>query len=476
MTELTPCWIALPFFMGFVIYLFPKLDRYLAVGVALATVGYALLLFGQPEPLTWQFLDNFGVSLQADNLSAYFILTNGLVTAAVCAYCWSQGKSAFFYTQMMMLHGSVNAIFICYDLISVYIALEVIGIAAFLLIAYPRTNRSIWVALRYLFVSNTAMLFYLVGAILVFQYQQSFDFSSLEQAPAEAIALLCLGLLAKGGIFISGLWLPLTHSESESPVSAMLSGVVVTTGVFPLLRMANIVPEIDLVVRVFGLATALFGVIYAILEKDTKRMLAFSTISQLGFIMAAPIAAGFYALAHGLAKSALFLSVGALPSRKFAELAQTTIHRTLWIAIALAGLSLSGIPLIGGFAAKTYTLKNLTSWQEIGMNIAAVGTACVFAKLIFLKPGNSPKQLSIGFWLGVGGLIGGLLLANGLYYDLYSLETVLKALGKLALGWIVYWVLIRRTALELPKAGERLENLIGTMTLAIVIIFWMVVA
>lgn len=475
MTVLTPCWIALPFFVGFVIYLFPKLDRYLAAATTLATGAYAALLFGQPDPLAWQFLDNFGVSLQADNLSAYFILTNGLVTAAAIAYCWSQGKTAFFYTQTMMLHGSVNAIFICYDLISVYIALEVIGIAAFLLISYPRTNRAIWVALRYLFVSNTAMLFYLVGAILVFQYQQSFDFSSLEQAPAEAIALLCLGLLAKGGIFVSGLWLPLTHSESESPVSAMLSGVVVTSGVFPLLRMASVVDEIGIVVQVFGLATALLGVIYAILEKDTKRMLAFSTISQLGFVMAAPVASGFYALAHGLAKSCLFLSVGALPSRKFKELEQTTINRQLWIAIALASLSISGIPLIGGFAAKAYTMKNLNSWQEIGMNIAVVGTACAFAKLIFLKPGKQPQQFSIGFWLGVGGLIGGLLLANGLYYELYSLETVLKALGKILLGWIVYWAIIRRTALELPKVGERLEHLIGTMTLVIVVIFWMVV-
>ena len=132
----------------------------------------------------------------------------------------------------MILHGCVNAVFVCADLISLYVALEVIGIAVFLLIAYPRTDRSIWIALRYLFVSNTAMLFYLLGAALVYQHSRSFAFTALQTAPMDAIALLFVGLLTKGGIFISGLWLPLTHSESETPVSALLSGVVVKSGIF----------------------------------------------------------------------------------------------------------------------------------------------------------------------------------------------------------------------------------------------------
>ena len=105
--------------------------------------------------------------------------------------------------------------FICADFISLYVALEIISIAAFLLISYPRTNRSIWIALRYLFVSNTAMLFYLIGAALVYQSNHSFAYVGLKEAPIEAIALIFLGLLTKGGIFVSGLWLPLTHGESD---------------------------------------------------------------------------------------------------------------------------------------------------------------------------------------------------------------------------------------------------------------------
>ncbi len=81
MITLTLTWIALPFFVGFISYLFPRLDRYLSLGVAIASVGYALLLFVQP-PLTLKLLDSFGVTLLLDPLSGFFILTNALVTAA----------------------------------------------------------------------------------------------------------------------------------------------------------------------------------------------------------------------------------------------------------------------------------------------------------------------------------------------------------------------------------------------------------
>lgn len=282
MNTLTIVWMVLPFVVGFVGYLLPKLDRALALGMTLVSASYAARVFMESAPLTVQLMDTFGVTLRIDTLSSYFILTNALVTAAVILYCWNTGKSAFFYTQTIILHGSVNAVFICADFISLYVALEVIGIAAFLLVSYPRTNRSIWVALRYLFISNTAMLFYLVGAVLVYQANHSFAFSGLQEAPPEALALIALGLLTKGGIFVSGLWLPLTHSESETPVSALLSGVVVKTGVFPLARMALMVDEIAPIITLFGIGTAFLGISMALFEQDTKRLLAQSTIPSWG--------------------------------------------------------------------------------------------------------------------------------------------------------------------------------------------------
>ncbi|MBD2431013.1 MULTISPECIES: cation:proton antiporter [Fischerella] len=474
MSTFTIAWIGLPFFVGFIIYLLPKLDRYLALGMALVSGGYALLLFAEP-PLTLQLLDNFGVTLAINQLSGYFILTNALVTAAVILYCWHSDKTAFFYAQTIILHGSINAAFVCADFISLYVALEVSGIAAFLLIAYPRSDRSIWVALRYLFISNVAMLFYLVGAVLAYKANHSFSFASLRGAPPEALALIFLGLLVKGGIFVSGLWLPLTHSEAETPVSAMLSGIVVKAGVYPLVRCALMVDEVDPIVRLFGVGSALLGVFYAVFEKDTKRMLAFHTVSQLGFILAAPKVGGFYALTHGLVKSALFLTAGALPSRNFKELQQKPINTGVWIALVMASFSISGFPMLSGFGAKVLTTKNLLPWQAIAMNVAALGTAISFAKFIFLPRGGQ-AEVRRGFWPAVILLIGGLILANIVYFEAYTVANIIKPLAIIGVGWVAYFLIFQRSVLKLPRVLEEFEHLIGVMSLMLVLLFWMVFA
>jgi len=475
MSTITIAWIALPFFVGFVAYLFPKLDRYLAFCVTLVSAAYALMLFVQQSPLTLELLDSFGVTLIVDRLSGYFILTNALVTAAVILYCWHSGKTAFFYAQTIILHGSVNATFICADFMSLYVALEVIGIAAFLLIAYPRSDRSIWVGLRYLFVSNTAMLFYLVGTVLVYQVHHSFSFAGLRGVPTEALALILMGLLTKGGVFVSGLWLPLTHSESETPVSAMLSGIVVKAGIFPLVRCSLMFDEVDAIIRIFGVGAALLGVLYAIFEKDNKRTLALSTISQLGWILAAPEVGGFYALAHGLVKSALFLIAGALPSRNIKELQHQSIDTALWIVLVISSLSISGFPLLVGFGAKMSTLNNVLPWQAIAMNVAAVGTATAYARFIFLPHQRQERQQEVkfGFWTAVILLIGGLIVANILYYEAYTVENIAKALAIVGVGWLAYFTLFRRSVLKLPRVLEQLEHLIGVMSLMLILLFWM---
>lgn len=480
MNILTPIWIVFPFLLGFIIYLLPRLARPFALLGSLASAAYAAQLFIEPRPLTFRWLDNFGVSLVLDPLAGFFILTNALVTTAVIFYCWRSDRTTFFYAQTLILHGSVNAAFACSDFISLYVALEVISIATFLLIAYPRTDRSIWVGLRYLFVSNVAMLFYLVGAVLVYKAHHSFDFAGLRGAPPEAVALIFLGLLVKGGIFVSGLWLPLTHSESESPVSALMSGIVVKAGVLPMVRCALLLEEIDPIVRIFGVATAVLGVFYAVFEKDAKRMLAFHTVSQLGFILAAPEVGGFYALTHGLVKSSLFLIVGTLPSRNLKELQHQPIDTSIWIASAIASFSISGFPLLSGFGAKVLTMKNLVSWQVIGMNIAALGTAISFAKFIFLPHKKQDEEerskLQPGFWAAIVLLLGGLFAANIVYYEAYTLKNIVKPLATIAIGWLAYFLIFRQLVFKLPRLLEQFEHLIGVMSLTLILLFWMALA
>jgi multicomponent Na+:H+ antiporter subunit D len=225
----------------------------------------------------------------------------------------------------------------------------------------------------------------------------------------------------------------------------------------------------------FGVGTALLGVFYAVFEKDTKRMLAFHTVSQLGFILSAPAVGGFYALTHGLVKAALFLIAGNLPSRNFKELQLKQINTPVWIALVLASFSISGFPMLSGFGAKVLTTKNFLPWQEIAMNVAALGTAISFAKFIFLPPGGH-EEVKLGFWVATILLLGGLMAANGVYYDAYTLENIIKPLATIAVGWVAYFLIFRRTAIKLPRLLEEFDNLIGFMSLISILLFWLALA
>lgn len=475
---ITIIWIALPLFLGFVIYLQPPLARIFASVIAIASLAYSLFQIFSLTPTTLTFVDSFGVTLAIDSLSGYFVLTNAIVTMAVILYSWESDKTAFFFAQIAFLHGSMNAVFICADFMSLYVALEVIGISAFLLIAYPRSDRTIWLGLRYLLISNTAMLFYLLGAVQVYRANQSFAFEGIVNAPAEAIALIFLGLLSKGGVFISGLWLPQTHAGAESAVSAMLSGVVVKTGVFPLIRCAYLLEEMGPVLQLLGIGTAVLGTSCAIFEQDTKRTLAWSTVSQMGFLLMAPPIAGLYALGHGLAKATLFLTAGSLPSRQFAALKRQPIARSHWAVMAIAGLSICGFPLLVGFGAKTIALKALSGWIAIAANAAAVGTAIVFAKFIFLPFEKRQAPMATGYWGAIALLISASILASALAPTVYTAANIFKALLTLAAGWLIYGLLSPRLAtdrLTLSAAPERLDNIIGTMILMLFFLFWWIV-
>jgi multicomponent Na+:H+ antiporter subunit D len=291
----------------------------------------------------------------------------------------------------------------------------VVGISTFLLLVQGNRAPQLWIGLRYLLIGNSVMLLYLLGAALVYRELSSFTLDGLAQSSGIALALLLLALFTKAELFVSGLWLPRTNAVAPAAVSALISGGVVCAGLAPLLRITAAVESVGPLVRWIGLASGLLGLVFALAERRVARLLAWSTISQMGMVLLVPAAAGLYALAHGLAKAALFLVTDRLPAVSLDAWRDQPLPWRHGAPLLLASLSIAGAPPLLGFLAKEQMSMAL---QPAGVLPAAVlllsvGTAAVYARL-WRWPGNNPAPEVAGQPVSLGALllVAALLLLN----------------------------------------------------------------
>jgi multicomponent Na+:H+ antiporter subunit D len=459
-------WLLLPFLAAFLAALLPSLGRPLTLICCLATAAVALAARQGLLPPVLELLGPQGVELRPDAFAAPFLLLNALICAAVLLDGWRRSLPGPFPLLLMVLHGGLDSAFVAADLVSLYVTLEVVGISAFLLILTPRSRRSLWIALRYLLISNTVMLFFLVGAAVVYQQEGSFRFTAVAAVRGGgALALLLVGLLTKSGLFVSGLWLPRTHAEAPAEVSALLSGVVVTAGLCPLLRLAMAVPAIAAVLPPIGLASGALGILFALFDADAKRLLAWSTLSQLGLVALAPAAAGGYALAHGLGKGALFLAARRFPSRVLAGWRERPLPTDLWWTMWIGSLSIVGLPPLLGFFAKARLEQSVEGWSSLVLPGLMVGTTAVYARLwgaprAAAAAGEGPLPPAGTLLLLAALLVPGLQLAVGRAVPWSSFgKTALIVLTGLAVHQLLER-LRRRDGLRLPDL-EGFGDLLG---------------
>ncbi|MEN9225052.1 MAG: cation:proton antiporter [Thermostichus sp. HHBFW_bins_43] len=435
MTELTLVWVALPFLLAFTTYLLPVLTRPSVIAMAVLTAVYAVQHGGLPGttavPLELRLLDHFGVTLRVDAQVAPMLLAHGLVTLVVALYLDRRFVgNRFVAMQLLIVHGSANAVVISADLISVYVALEVLSVGVFLLLTYGRRaehqptvgERQLWVGLRYLFMSNVAMLFYLMGTVLVYVRTGSFAISSLAAATPTALALITLGLLAKGAVFVAGLWLPLTYISADPVIVTVLSGFTTKAGAMALVRCGEASGVLAQWLPYLSAGSAVFGIAFALMSRTPQRLLAWSSVSQMGFVIAAPQWAGLYGLAHGLAKPLLFIGAA-------------VTNRWRWPMLILGAASLAGVPGSLGYAAKALSLSALAPWHEWLLTVVTVGTTCVGIRVLLTPPPVTLKITHQAGWQDKVALAiwGGGLLWSGLPAA-YSTASLLKALLSLSLG------------------------------------------
>ena len=421
-------------------------------------VGAYVLLSGTTREM--HLVGQFGIRLLLDPTAAWFVLLNAVVSLGVAWHERYRSRHHYFFILLVLLHACVNACFISTDLFNLYVVIELTTIVAFLLISQGMTTKHLWNALRYIFLSNVGMLFYLLGVLLVYQVCGNFSFEGVVEAPPTARALIVVGLLMKGGVFIPGFWLPQAHAEADAAVSSLLSGVVVTIGLLPLLRLEAVSPDMQYVLRAVGFGSIFAGLVLALFQQDIKRLLACSTISQVGFVLISPVAGALYAFAHGVAKATLFLCAGNLPDRNLIALKEVRINGAHSLPMRIAALSIAGCPLLVGYAAKYMVGAEFTGWSQWVILLASVGTATILSPIIMLPLSKGSGSRIKGWQSPV--LMSFALVVAGVFPGSYKWDAIWKSLMVLLVGGLLHHFLLRRLLrLTLPSGWEKLEHVVG---------------
>lgn len=349
-----------------------------------------------------------GIVLRADGLSVLMLAMAVLVFGTVLFYAQyyycghaSPHEPRFFSPLTWLLWAGVNALFLSDDIFNLYVTLELLTLAAAGLAALSASPSAIEASLRYLMAALAASTAFLLGVALLYGASGTLALPEIAahvslapQAPVYAAALLAMtaGLALKTALFPLHGWLPPAHGGAATPVSALLSALVVKASFFVLLRLwlgpfASLMSEIGQGLGLLGAMAILWGSMAALMQARLKMVVAYSTVAQMGYLfMAFDLLRGdsmqlalsgmaFQAVAHGLAKAAMFLAAGALllasgndtvsSVRGLADRQPVAVF-----AFVLAGISLAGMPPTIGFAAKWFLLQ--AAWRAEAWHWMAV--------------------------------------------------------------------------------------------------------
>jgi len=377
-----------------------------------------------PEPL--------GIALRADGLGSTMALLTSVIGSACALYrLWTpidvdaSAAQRWFWPLFFMLGAALNAVWLAADLFNMYVGLELLGLSAVGLVAISGRANALAAALRYLFAALLGSLAYLLGVALLYAAYGSLALSSLAALAAPdtityvALALITAGLCLKTALFPLHAWLPPAHGVSLTPVSALLSALVVKASFVMLLRImvgvgvTIITPSLAQGLGALGAGAIVWGGWQALRHAELKMLVAHSTVAQLGYLFvgmalllsgSAPELAWdglmLQLVAHALAKSAMFLAAGtliaAVGSSRVTDLSGVSRHMPLALfAFGLSGVSLMGLPPSGGFSAKWLLLQSALASGQWHWAVALIGGGALTAGYVF-------RVLSASFTQGTG--------------------------------------------------------------------------
>lgn len=426
-------------------------------------------------------------AFHADSLSVIFVLLATFLWVAVSIYTpgymkHEGGARRFEFCALLILSAALG-VFLAGNLFTLLLFFELVTITSFFWVIHRWNKEAIRAGYFYLFFSIIGGLLLALGIVLLDAATEVLpDIGTGLVTPSNApmfawsMALFVVGFGIKAGMVPLHLWLPHAHSAAPAPGSALLSGLLIKVGAYGLIRVGEFagwgmelgsgITWLGPVLAVLGAGTMLIGVTAALLQSDAKRLLAYHSVSQMGYIILGLgiglylgsdgslglLGAIYHLVNHALFKAALFLGVGVI----YIHTKETNLYNLggLWrrfpvtaFLMLLAVLGITGVPGLNGYASKTL-LHHAVSlaaetgtlwvvWVERLFLLVGVGTAASFTKLYYLiflgKPAKikisadaSPRlQLAMSLLAVV---MVGIGLAPGLFLNAMALPTA-QALG-----------------------------------------------
>ena len=384
-----------------------KLCGWVSFGFVCASSVYALLAAvaactAESTERTLMAVPQLGSSLtlRLDPLSAVFLAIVAVIALMSTLYSirymehYARDKVAKFFPILLLCVASMMGVLVCVDFLFFLIFWESMTLTSYFLVTFEAENpASQRAGLKYFIITHGATLCMVAAALLLWRTSSSFSFDAIRPAFAAmlttrpflanaVIFLFFLGFATKAGLLPMGDWLPDAHPVAPSGMSAMLSGALVKLGIYGLVRLfcgfVVVSPSLEIwgiILALAGTVSLFVGTLTALAQTDTKRLMAFSTIGQMGYIclglgvgayclVACPALAAIglagailHAINHACFKSCLFFGAGSVLYRtgerdmnKLGGLAAFMPYTTGTTAIA--SLSIAGVPPFNGFTSK----------------------------------------------------------------------------------------------------------------------------
>ncbi len=412
-----------------------RLTSGLAIGVLLALAVLALwVAWSGDKSITLFYLTkNMPICFQVDDLSRWFVSVVTVLWVPVAvysvAYMRHEGGEKRFFVLYLLVYGVLVCLDFAGNLVTMYLCYELVTLVSFQLVMHNGSREAIMAALKYLFYSLCGAYMGLFGIFFLYQYGGSSAFAAGGVLSREvmqqhsgilliAVMFMLVGFGAKAGMFPLHAWLPTAHPVAPSPASAVLSGVIVKSGVLAVIRVIYYFVGPDFLRGTWvqyswmalTLITVFMGSLLAYREPVLKKRLAYSTVSQVSYILfglAVLSPVGFtgallHTAFHGVVKCGLFLIAGIFLSccqkTRVGEL--TGIGRrmptVLW-CWTLLSLALIGIPPTCGFVSKWYLAQGAL---EAGLGVWGYVGPAVLLLSALLTAGYLLPIVTRGFFPG----------------------------------------------------------------------------